>query len=812
VEVSLEWLRDFVDLPPLSQLSEHLRNAGIEVEAVHDPRTMARGVVLGRVLECIAHPHSEKLTLCRVSDGKQNVSVVCGASNVAEGQFVAFASLGAQVGALNIAKREVRGISSEGMLCSRQELGLAARSAGIWVIDGAKEDALGQDVFEVTGILPVLSLGITPNRPDLLSHIGVAREIAAATKQRMRTPNWRVSERGLDAATFARVSIENMEDCSRYHGRIIRNVKVGPSPAWLSERLERIGQRPINNIVDVTNYILMETGQPLHAFDLDMIEKNDGMAAVEVRRARQGETLVCLDGEERQLQNDQLVIADPSGPIALAGVIGGLATEVSESTKDVFLESAYFEPTLVRRASKRHDLHTESAKRFERGADPGMALRASDRCAKILEDISGGQVIKGRAEASSRQQTGEELTLRLTQITRILGVEVSADRIVEFLEPLEIRCIRRNDLVLHFEIPSYRPDIRREADLIEEVARRYGYNNIPISLPHRTGDDQIPDEHGGVLQARQVLLACGFSEVITYGFGSPSQFAGASEHQDDLVRILNPLGEELSCMRTSLLPGLFSVLHRNVRHGQSHVRLFEIGRTYHKNNTIPSDDERDSRLPREQLRLAFVMAGERTQGLWYGADKAVDFFDLSGVLENIVEMWDLCEPYHLEPCELKTMVSGGAAKVWIGEQCVGTIGQIHPRELRQRDLQGPLLAAEIDLACINNTEMQVLAHRTLSKFPIVTRDVTLLVGKEKSASGIIDFMRHRGGGELGPGVLSEVRLVGEYVGRPIPKDSRSLTFTLSYRHPDRTLRDTEVSEAFEALLVALREDLLVGIR
>lgn len=807
--ISLEWLREFVDLPDLGDLCELLQSAGLEVESVDDPRTVARGVVVGKVLTCEPHPNADKLKVTTVTDGSETFTVVCGAPNVEAGQLVPLARVGAQVGPLAIAARQVRDQPSQGMICSREELGLAARSEGIWVLPSKLE--LGQDIFTATGTEPVLTLGITPNRPDLLCHYGVAREVAAATKQRLKSPTWRVSEKGPEVGTQARIVVQDQNGCDRYLARVVLGVKVEPSPRWMRERLERVGQRAINNVVDATNYVLFEYGQPLHAFDLHTLAQESNLPTIRVRRAEGGERLTTLDDVERQLNPDDLLITDPNRPLALAGVMGGADSEVSESTTAVLIESAHFNPALVRRASKRHGLHTESSHRFERGADPQMVQRGADRCAQLLAETAGGAVCKGVIDVSVKAPPAPEIALRPQRVGKLLGVEFAPEKIVELLEPLDIRCSRRGEMALHFQVPSFRPDLTREVDLIEEVARRHGYNNIPERLPSAagayayqplvTGPDQV---------AREALLASGCAELVTFGFGSPQVYRDWSGEEP--LTIQNPLGEEYSAMRTSLVPGLLAVAQHNQRHGESDLRLFEVGRTFHLRPADPETPERERGLPREVLRVAILVGGGRHRGAWYQGAQQVDFYDLSGVVEGLVEAFSLRGEYRLHPAEPPHLNPHVAARVRVGEKTVGVAGQLHPLVAKNWDLEGPLFVAELDLTLLNQLSKFQSKYRPLPRFPKTRRDIALLAPTSLAAADVMAFLSKEAGGELGPQVVERVRLFDVYRGEGIPEGKVSLAFAIDYRHPERTLTDQEVGLAFERLLQQVKEKLEVDIR
>lgn len=822
MKIALDWLADFVEWPDQESLIDGLTRAGIEVEDVQDPAATVSGVVVGEIRSASPHPKADKLKVCEVFDGNTTHTVVCGAPNVAEGQRVALARVGAKLGDFEIAARTLRGVESQGMICSRAELGLEAKSAGIWPLPGQPE--LGEPIFEAFPASPLVELSITPNRPDLLSHVGVAREVAALFGTKLKNPTRRPPEKGPAADGLARVLIEDAVGCRRYTARIVTGIKVGPSPDWLRARLERVGQRPINNVVDATNYVLMEFGHPLHAFDLSRLRQESGLPTIRVRRATEGETLTTLDEVERELSAEDLVIADAEVPVALAGVMGGANSEVDEGTTSILLESAWFEPASVRKTAKRFGLHTEASHRFERGADPGAVLRAADRCADLIASIAGGEVCKGVVEVVSKGERKSDIKLRLDRIEKILGVSLKSEAVVKLLEPLEIRCITRHESDLHFEAPSFRPDILTEIDLIEEVARRYGYDEIPDTLPNAGG--RFVKEAIAVRPveiARAALRGAGFSEAVTFGFGSPSRFLPWTEQEGAPLTVLNPLGEELSVMRTTLIPGLLDSLARNQRQGARAVRLFEIGATFHPGDVersgtgaVPKIEgahpERDRLLPCEERRIGLVLWGERASGRWYSKGETVDFADLAGVIEDVLDAFRFGRAASRVQAERFGTNPFATAEVRVGERVIGWAAQLHPELLRPFEIDGMVFGAELSLSALATAERVPIQSRPLPKFPSTRRDLALLAPREQASAELAAFLRDEAGGELGREVVENVRLFDVYAGPGIPEDRVSLAFAIEYRHPARTLKDDEVNRAFQAVIDGIAEAFPVEIR
>jgi phenylalanyl-tRNA synthetase beta chain len=812
MEISALWLSEFVELPPLEQLVARLAGAGMEVEAVRDPSTSVAGVVVGLVEACEPHPEAERLKVCRVFDGNERFQVVCGAANVRVGLRVAFAKPGARLPGLAIVARQIRGVLSAGMLCAKDELGFGEKEGGIWVLPA--EAPLGSDAMAQAQVGPSLTLATAPNRPDLLSHLGVARELGAATGKRLKSTLYRVTEQGPDVSSLARVVVDDAAGCKRYLARVVRNVKVGPSPEWLKSKLEQVGQRSINNVVDATNYVLLELGQPLHAFDLAKIGVEANLATVRVRRAKAGESLKIIDGTIVKLDPEDLVIADATTPMALAGVMGGADSEVSAETTTVLLESAWFDPSRVRRTARRHGLRTEASQRFERGADPGMAQKAIDRCAQLLVEIAEGVVAKGTVEVAQKAEPPREVALRLARVPRLLGIELSAEDAVQLLEPLEIRCLSRNETTLRFAPPSFRPDLVREIDLIEELARRHGYDRIPETLPGQGGPyfSETVRERPEDL-ARRVLIPAGLSEIVTFGFGSPERFSTFVPEGAGLVSIQNPLGAELAAMRTSLIPGLLTVLVHNQRHGQKHVRLFETGTVFY---TPPSPrtvaDERERELPYEERRLGLLLSGGRAAGRWFERGESVDFSDLAGVVETLTDVFEPAGSAVRRPLTgTSTMNPNASAELVIGDEVAGRIGQLAPSLLRAYEADGPVYVAELSLAVLAGRRRTVRAQ-PLPRFPGTRRDIALVAPKEIAAETLRRFLLEHAGGKLGSEVVENVRLFDMYTGKPIPETHVSLAFAIDYRNKERTLTDAEVAEAFMAVQAELRSRFPIEVR
>jgi len=726
--------------------------------------------------------------------------------------IVPYARIGAKLPGFEISKRKMRGVVSEGMLCGRSELGLEDLVDGLWALPAGLE--LGEDVFSAVGIGPSLVLGITPNRPDCLSHLGVARELAASSGGRLKPTKWRLLEKGVDAAGQARVVVKEPAACPRYALRVLRNVKVGPSPEWLVRRLEQAGQRSINNVVDATNYVMLEYGQPLHAFDMGRIDHDAGLPTLFIRYAEDGEIIETLNDEKHELNTTDLVIADSSKPVALAGVMGGGLAEVTGGTTSVLLESAHFEAIGVRRTSKRCRLHTDSSHRFERGSDPGMVTRALDRCAQILAEVAGAEVAKGALTSFTKDDIVGDVNLRLQQIERILGVGMTAEQVVSLLEPLEIRCIGKNEGALRFETPSFRPDLTRERDLIEELARRFGYDNIPERLPSTGGPvQQAVSVKRPSDTARRTLRNLGITEAINYAFGSPSAYQGDVLATGETVRILNPLGEEFSAMRTSLMPGLLDSLGRNQRQQATTVKLFEVGTAFFQKAEInDAEDEKDRLIPYQEERAAWALWGGRHEGRWYEGAETFDFTDLAGSVESFFAGFGLAGRFERLPAEVVGLNPYASARLMLDGQFVGWMGQLHPGKCRELGISGPVYVAEIVIDHLIKDQPPGIAYCSLPKYPGTRRDVAVVVDRSVTSEKIRQFLLTNAGGTLGPAIIEDVTVFDVYADQSFQDNEVSLAFGIKYRSHDRTLTDGEVGTAFEAVLEGLKSEFDLEIR
>jgi phenylalanyl-tRNA synthetase beta chain len=788
MNVSLRWLRAL--LPglhdPPEAIAARLASFGAPVDEIADVGGALRDVRVARVVEAGRHPNADRLSLCRVdAGGGELLSVVCGAPNVRAGAFYPFAPVGATLpGGLQIRRAKIRGETSEGMLCSARELELGRDHEGILEVQGRYEP--GASFTEAVGLDDVrLVVDVTPNRPDLLSHLGIARELARDAGWsgpiehlggEPAGPRWL---EGADAASAAgvRVAIEDLRGCSRYLGAVVRQVRVAPSPDWLASRLRAVGLRPINNVVDVTNYVLHELGQPLHAFDLARLGSE-----VVVRFAREGERLVTLDGVERALSPDVLVIADASRPVALAGVMGGAETEVTEATQDILLECALFDPATVRRGRRAVGLTTDASQRFERGVDPELGERAVARTLELLGEVAGGVAEPEAAAAGAATPGPLTVRLRPERVARVLGVPLPVDEIAAHLEAIGFRTTA-DGAVLHVAVPGWRRyDVQREDDLIEEVARRRGYDSFPAELrAFRPGT--VPDHPLSRLEdrVRDVLVGAGLLEARSL------PFTGADGGE---VELMLPLAATESRLRASVLRGLLRRLEANFAQGTRDVRLFEIGTAFRAGDG----------LPRETTNLAVVVTGRRAPAHWSGGDDAFDLWDLKGLLERVAtELGGRVEPL-AEAAGRGVLDAGQAFRVVAGDVEAGHGGRIDDAQIDAPAWAGDVFGFELDLSAVP-VAAPARRFRPLPAYPAMERDLALLAPAGVEA----DRLRAAAADAAGP-VLEATGIFDVYRGKGVPGDRRSIGIRLRFRATDRTLTDADADRAEARVLSRLTEE------
>ena len=783
MNVSLNWLRDFVDWTgSAAELDELLTRAGIKVESVTKKGAEFPQIVIAQILESNQHPNADRLSVCRVDGGiGQPRQIVCGAKNYKPGDKVPLALPGAVLpGGFKIKVGKLRGVESEGMLCSAKELGLADDAEGLLILP--KEAPVGRPLSELYPADTILELEITPNRPDWLSHVGVAREVAAFSGEGLRLAPINIPD--IENAQERLVSVQAPALCPFYSVRRIRDVKVGPSPQWLCERLAAVGLRSINNVVDITNYVMLELGQPLHAFDAGKLH-----GGIIVRLAHEGEKFRALDGSECLLSTGDLTIADADGPVALAGVMGGEISSVTDATTDVLLESAFFEPFSVRRSARLHNLQSESSYRFERGVDPLSVLVASARATGLIEEAAGGRGDETVIVAGAPPSAPDAVVLRLSRCRTLLGADVSANEVRDALLRLGLAPAAEDGDAVEWKIPSHRRDLSREVDLIEEVARVIGIEKIPSRIaaaPATPGE--ADDAYDFQATVRQHLYALGLSEARTSTLVSERMLWRDATP----LRLRNPLGEDQAFLRTSLLPGLIAALERNIRHGARSIGLYEIGRTFHADAS------------EEQETLAFSLYGEVGLKSWRG-DKVreFDWHDAKGILEA------------LAPVPLTCIRNEGGPQLALSAELlaqgrrIGILGQLAPAFARTLDAIKPVLIGEIALEMLRTIRRPAAFH-DIPKFPAVVRDIAI-VCSIGLPYGDIESELWKANEEFLVGI-EPFDIYLDPSGEKLPADRKSIAISLTFRARGRTLCNEEVNAACDRLKQQLKAKLAVDFR
>jgi phenylalanyl-tRNA synthetase beta chain len=797
MRISLEWLKAYVDVRESPEaLAERLTMGGLEISSVTVVGKGIEDVVTAQIVEQGPHPAADRLSLCRVTDGRETYDVVCGASNMKAGDRVALARVGAELpGGIKIKRAKLRGQVSEGMMCSEAELGLSEDHSGILILP--PEVPLGERLVDVLGLPDaILEVEITPNRPDCLSVVGIAREVAALTGAPLRVPEPKVRESGAPIGTQTSIEIVDPDLCHRYAARLVRNVRIGPSPVWMRRRLQSAGVRSISNVVDVTNYVLLELGHPLHAFDFARLRGG----RIVVKRARQGEAFTTLDGQDRVLGAENLTICDAEGAVALAGVMGGLNSEIYDDTVDVLLESAYFLPTNIRKTSKELGLRTEASYRFERGADIDGLIRALDRSAELILELAGGEAAQGIWDEYPTRHQPSRIWLRPAKASGVLGLPVSAREAADSLAALGLGVPQELDPSaegFHVGVPTHRVDLEREIDLIEELARLKGYDAVPTTLPKvLMSPDPLPKSLVLANSARDALAASGFRESITFTFVDPTDDDRIGLPDGSPLRakvgLQNPLSHESAVLRTSLLPGLLQVAGLNARRQAKEIRLFEVGKTFHPNG--------QEKLPREVLRAGALLAGRRAPLAWWASPEVADFYDVKGIAEVLLDKLRVGTVVFQATQELPWLHPGRAARILAGGQEVGWVGELHAGRLPAYELSAPVAAFELDLTGASEHAVPIGPFEGLERFPSVERDLALLVDRTVQTQTLLDAIA-----SLASPLVRSAALFDAFEGGRLPPGTVSLAIRITYRSDERTLTEEEVSDLERRILERLSE-------
>ncbi|HBF39858.1 MAG TPA: phenylalanine--tRNA ligase subunit beta [Firmicutes bacterium] len=796
MRVSFEWLSRLIDLDiSVKELADKMTMSGIAVEEIEDQAAKYEGIVTAKVLSLDKHQQADNLLIVKADAGLWGVKqIITAAKNLAIGNLVPLALSGAILpDGKKIDEVNFKGVLSQGMFCSGAELGLEKESTGIWIFTD-HSIKLGISVAEALGETDqVLVLELTANRPDCLGMIGVAREVAAILDKKFMEKPITLKEEGHSVEQQAKVEIVDVDLCPRYAARVVNGVKIGPSPRWIQQRLKAAGVRPINNIVDITNYVMLEYNQPLHAFDLDHIAEHH----IKVRRAAAAEKLVTLDDIERELTPENLLIADPQNGLCVAGVMGGCTSEITDQTQNMLLEAAYFSPSSIRRTAKQLAMKTEAAIRFERGIDPNGVLKALNRAAQLVEELGAGKVAKGYLDQYPKVISPVTIHTSASRINEWLGTNIPGAKIKDYLERVTFEVKVEAHDNIEVTIPTYRQDVTYMADLAEEVARLYGYNNITATIPESTMIGSLTSFQKMQQNCRKLLQGIGVSEVMTYSLyaATAAERLGIASLDSlaNTIHLMVPLNEEQAVMRTNLVHHLLEVLAFNTRRRQSDISVYEIARVY-----WPKSGET---LPEEPLHLGIALMGRKREIGWNQSREEVDFFDAKGIVELIFERLRLPEII-LKPSTQPFFHPGQSADIYLNRKMVGFFGQIHPNIGTRYELNKRAFFIELDLSSLDERRMtDIIRFEPLPKFPAVQRDLALVVSTEITAQAIIAKIQ-----EIIGDLVEKVDLFDVYQGEQVEKGRRSLAFSITYRSKERTLNDNEVNELQQKLLANLHQE------
>lgn len=787
MKISLNWLKDYVDLTDLSttEIVEKLTMSGLEVEDVLDENEVYKNFIVAEVKSVTKHPNADKLSVCEVFDGKENLQVICGAPNVAAGQKVVFAPIGTIIpnGNFQIKKAKIRGVESIGMICAEDELLLSEDHSGIMVLN--ENLKAGQPITEALNLNDVIfEIAITPNRPDALSHIGVARDLSAIFNRELHIPEIKLKESKKKASEIASVEIKDITNCPRYSAKVVLNVEVKESPEWLKNKLKKIGLRPINNIVDVTNFILYEIGQPLHAFDLDLLEGKK----IIVQSTTEEKDFVTLDSKLRKLPKGTLMICDAEREVAVAGVMGGENSEISSATKNILIESAYFNPSSIRKTSKALQLSTDSSYRFERGTDPSITKYAAERAAQLIAEISGGEVADGIIDVYPKIIERKEITLRYNRVTKILGYEISKEKIHQILSRLGIALKDLNENSLLASVPTFRPDLEREIDLIEEIARINGYDNIPVVPKISITLEQKVDQQKFEDDVRTIISGFGFFEMIN----NPLESEWEAKLTGNPITLANPQSVEMSCLRTSLLAGALNSVKRNLNFGVRDMMLFEIGNVFNKktDSLINTFDDVS-----EKQNLILIITGKESEKSWNTQEKYFDFYSLKGFVNAFIKKISLdnqlTDLYYSSENEIYSYYLTKS----FNNNLIGSGGKIKKDVLNKFDINQDVFAFEFDLTELKQITPEIKKYVEPPKFPKIIRDFAFVFDKNIEYLTVKNFIL-----EKASGLLKNVELFDIFESENLGVNKKSMAFTLEYYDESRTLTEDEVEKDFNYLI------------
>lgn len=782
--VSLNWLKNYINLDDVTveEIVDKLTVSGLEVEEVVDNNAKFKNIVVGYVKERKKHPNADKLSLCIVTDGSQDYNIVCGAPNVAAGQKIVFAKIGSVIpnGEFKITKAKIRGEVSEGMICSERELGLSDNHEGIMILGENAEP--GSGIADFLGINDVvIEVSITPNRADALSHIGIARDLAAIFNKELILPEIKLEEGDKSAGDFASIGIENPEGCKRYVGKVVTGVTIKESPEWMKKYLTSIGSRPINNVVDVTNFILHEYGQPLHAFDLDQVAGK----RIVVKNAADGEKFVTLDSKQRELSSSDLMVCDGEKSVAIAGIMGGENSEVTDSTTNILIEAAFFNPGYVRKTAKKLGLSTDASYRFERGCDQEITLIAAERAAQLINELGGGTVARGSIDVCPEPFQPRKIQLRFARIKRVLGYEVDYSAVTSILTrlgfTLSLESDKENIVVF---VPSFRHDVEREIDIIEEIARINGYDKIPdIERIAITLDEKV-DQSAENETVRSTMNSLGFNEILTNSLLNEStamQFGNP-------ISVMNPQSKEMSHLRPSLVPGTLMTISRNEKVKETDLKLFEIGHIFNRNNENEIKEFSDFT---EENHLLIAVSGNSEKNEWYSKERKTDIFDLKGIVDAFLGKIsldkDLIDSYNTSDHNL---LEFGYSKSFKNKM-IGYGGKVKTAVLKQFDINSDVFIFDLNLELLSSLNKKERKYTELLKYPKIIRDFAVVIDSDIESRKVIEEIFR-----INSPLLKDVKVFDVFESKNLGENKKSIAFQLDFYDETRTLTDEEVERDF----------------
>lgn len=805
--VSLNWLQNYIDIGDIKpeELAEKITKSGIEVEGIEYVAEKSENVVVGYVKECEQHPNADKLNLCQVDVGDETLQIICGAPNIKQGLKVAVAKPKAVLpGNFKIKKVKLRGIESNGMICSLQELGIAEKyvpkdvADGIFVFPDHVE--IGQDVTPLLNLDDaILELGLTPNRADCLSMLGVVYEVGAILDKDINLPEVEYTQAKEKVSDYVSVKVEDAKLAPYYGAFVVKNITVKPSPLWMRNYLMAAGIRPINNVVDITNFVLLEYGQPLHAFDYDRLNSKE----ILVRQAKDNETIVTLDDQERSLSTDHLVITNGTEPIAIAGVMGGANTEVHNETKSLLVEAAYFNPTSVRRTVKDTGLRSESSTRFEKGVDPNRVKLAGKRACQLLVKYADGVVLDNPVEFDELDRNEKEVSITTEKVNKRLGTEINDNEIGNILTKLRFS-YKQQDSNFNVTIPTRRGDITIFEDMLEEVARIYGYDNLPFTFPTGYGQaGTLSDRQQLKRDIKEFMQSAGLMETITYSLTNENyvtSFVSPEIERNSVVpvKLAMPMSEDHSHLRLSSIPELLHTVGYNNARNQTNVAYYELG------SIFISEEKTLKNQPYEQLRLAGAVSGLWHEHQWQQEKKPIDFYVVKGIVEGLFSYIEI--PVNFAQAKLPDMHPGRSATISIGEKVIGYIGQVHPRIEKKMDLNETYVF-DINLDIVLEHFEHVPSYQQQSKYPSIGRDIAFVLNENVNAGDVKSLIE-----KIGQPLVKDVHIFDVYTGEHLPEGEKSVAYSLLYQDATRTLKDDEVEESYQAIIEAVKEQFSAYVR